>query len=73
MEPLGRGEMTSAGSQLYVQTNASNYCVEPRPALNSSGGALGYNYCPTWAGGNGKNVPGVAYDSVSPLVQLGIA
>lgn len=51
----GKGEMSSAGSQLYVQVNASLFCVEKRPAVNSTGGLLGYDFCPTWAGGDGSN------------------
>ena len=49
----GRGEMSSAGSQLYVQINASLFCIEKQPAVNSTGGSLGYSYCPKWAGGDG--------------------
>lgn len=37
----GGGEMSSSGSQMYVQINASLFCIEKRPALNSTGGALG--------------------------------
>lgn len=51
----GKGEMASAGSQLYVQINASLFCIEKRPALNSTGSPLGYDYCPKWAGGDGSN------------------
>jgi len=49
------GEMSSHGSQLYVQINASLFCIEKQPAVNSTGGKLGYDYCPTWAGGDGSN------------------
>jgi hypothetical protein len=52
----GKGEMSSAGSQLYVQTDPALFCIEPTEAKNSTGGAIlpRFNYCPTWAGGNGK-------------------
>eukprot|EP01046_Picozoa_sp_COSAG06_P003101 COSAG06_NODE_116_length_23262_cov_47.854034_15_plen_149_part_00 len=55
----GKGEMSSAGSQLYVQTDPALFCIEPTEAKNSTGGAIlpRFNYCPTWAGGNGKIVP----------------
>jgi hypothetical protein len=56
--------MTSAGSQLYVQVNASLFCIEKRPALNSTGGKLGYDYCPAWAGGDGsKGDPTIDLDT----------
>ena len=59
----------AGGSQLFVQTNASLFCLEPQCVLNASvaGGATcayinpanprnGYAYyCPTWAGGEGVN------------------
>jgi hypothetical protein len=45
----GKGEMASAGTQLYVQTDASLFCIEQRPALNSTGGSLGFN-CKSHAG-----------------------
>lgn len=59
----------AGGSQLFVQTNASLFCLEPQCVLNASsaGGAscayinpanprTGYAYyCPTWAGGEGEN------------------
>jgi len=59
----------AGGSQLFVQTNASLFCMEPQCLLNASspGGAAcsyiipsnpraGYAYyCPTWAGGEGVN------------------
>lgn len=61
---VGRGEMSSSGSQLYVQINASLFCIEKRPALNSTGGSLGYDYCPTWAGGDGsKGDPTIPLDT----------
>ena len=49
---------TGGGSQLYVQTNASLFCMEPQPVLNKTNGAVipGAEYCPTWAGGDGKTV-----------------
>jgi hypothetical protein len=55
----GKGERSSAGSQLYVQTDPALFCIEPTEAKNSTGGAIlpRFNYCPTWAGGNGKIVP----------------
>eukprot|EP00041_Stephanoeca_diplocostata_P010993 m.177446 g.177446 ORF g.177446 m.177446 type:complete len:685 (-) comp18367_c0_seq2:175-2229(-) len=50
--PLNHG-----GSQLYVQTNASNFCMETyvNPANTS-----GPRYCPTWAGGPGPKSAGNA-------------
>ena len=52
-----KGEMVSQGSQLYVQTDAKLFCIEKRPALNSTGGSLGFDYCPKWAGGDGSMTP----------------
>ena len=52
--------MSSAGSQMYVQIDASLFCIEKRPALNSSGGPLGYDYCPKWAGGDGSSSPSLS-------------
>jgi len=48
----------TGGTLLYVQTNASNYCMEPMllpSSYNASSGAAvsDMSYCPTWAGGEG--------------------
>lgn len=53
--PVLRG---GGGSQLYVQINASNFCMEPLPVINktSGRGIPGTEMCPTWAGGDGKSV-----------------
>ena len=53
----GKDEMASAGSQLYLQTDAKIFCLERRPALNSTGGKMGFDYCPKWAGGDGSMTP----------------
>ena len=58
--------MSSAGSQLYVQTDAKLFCLEKRPALNSTGGALGFDYCPKWAGGDGSESPPPPPDPEAP-------
>jgi hypothetical protein len=60
--PTGK-EMSSRGSQLYLQINASLFCMEKYPAKNATGGSLGYDICPTWAGGDGKTVPGTPLDT----------
>ena len=60
---LGKGEMSSAGSQLYLQINASLFCIEQYPAKNSTGGNAGYNICPEWAGGDGKTAAGTPLDT----------
>ena len=62
----GRGEMASAGSQLYLQTDAKIFCIEKRPALNSTGGSLGFDYCPKWAGGDGDMTPPAPPDPSAP-------
>lgn len=54
-QPLGTG-----GSQLWVQTNASLFCMEPQCVVNattgqcpSGRGSNPMDMCPTWAGGDG--------------------
>lgn len=55
------------GSQLYVQTNASLFCVEPACVVNATTGGCAHvdphnprspvaYVCPTWAGGDGTTV-----------------
>jgi hypothetical protein len=55
------------GSQLWVQTNASLFCLEPTCVLNATTGQCAHEnpaqprspileYCPTWAGGDGVTV-----------------
>ena len=45
--------MWNGGSQLYVQTKASSFCLEVQPLDPSN--ASSPVYCPTWAGGVGKS------------------
>jgi hypothetical protein len=63
LQPLQR----AGGSQLFVQTNATLFCMEPQCVMNAtSGKCANYNpanpregsamYCPTWAGGDGTTV-----------------
>ena len=53
----GRHAPLAGGSQLYVQTNASQFCMEPQPVFDASGKPIpGLVECPTWAGGNGQAV-----------------
>eukprot|EP00463_Aulacantha_scolymantha_P000328 TRINITY_DN1198_c0_g1_i1.p1 TRINITY_DN1198_c0_g1~~TRINITY_DN1198_c0_g1_i1.p1 ORF type:complete len:248 (-),score=11.19 TRINITY_DN1198_c0_g1_i1:243-986(-) len=50
----------TGGSQLYVQTNASLFCMEPMAVPDKKG----ETYCPKWAGGSGDVFPpGVHLDS----------
>jgi len=42
----------AGGSQLYVQVNASNWCMEAG-RIGRNGTNPGIEYCPTWAGGSG--------------------
>ena len=66
---------SAGGSQLFVQTNASLFCLEPQCVINATSKAcaninpanprqgLAY-YGPTWAGGDGASVfPNGALDS----------
>ena len=46
--------MFNGGSQLYVQTKAASFCVEPQRTDPTN--ASSPVYCPTWAGGVGKSV-----------------
>ena len=41
-----------SGSQLYVQTKASSFCIETMRVNKTD--ANSDVYCPTWAGGEGK-------------------
>jgi hypothetical protein len=53
----GRNAGTAGGSQLWVQTNASQFCMEAQQALNSSGQPIpNMQVCPTWAGGDGTTL-----------------
>ena len=63
LQPLQR----AGGSQLWVQTNATLFCMEPQCVLNmTSKACANYNpanprqgpaiYCPLWAGGDGSTV-----------------
>ena len=61
LQPYGKGTPSKygavGGSYLDVQTNASNFCLEP--AHDKTGAVV----CPTWAGGDGNPVPpGVQLD-----------
>ena len=60
LQPIQR----AGGSQLFVQTNASLFCMEPQCVLNATSGKCASwdpanprggaaYYCPTWAGGDG--------------------
>lgn len=42
----------NGGSMLWVQVNASNFCVEPQ--LVNASDPFSRVYCPTWAGGKGE-------------------
>ena len=65
----------AGGSHLWVQTNASLFCMEPQCVINATTkGCANYNpanpkqgpaiYCPTWAGGDGATVfPNGALDA----------
>lgn len=53
-QPQGTG-----GSQLWVQTNASIFCMEAQCVTNQTTGEClrnGGEICPTWAGGDGTTV-----------------
>jgi hypothetical protein len=63
LQPLQR----AGGSQLWVQTNASLFCMEPQCVLNQTSGKCdninpanprqGFAYyCPTYAGGDGVSI-----------------
>jgi hypothetical protein len=56
--PPVRHASSEGGSYLYVQTNASQFCMEAMAVLNTTSGASipGLEQCPTWAGGDGKAV-----------------
>ena len=65
----------AGGSQLFVQTNSSLFCMEPQCVVNATSGACEHvspsnprspiaMYCPTWAGGDGVTVlPAGTFDS----------
>lgn len=74
LQPLQR----AGGSQLWVQTNATLFCMEPQCVINASSpthACASYNpanpkqgpalFCPTWAGGDGgaTTYPNGVYDS----------
>ena len=52
------------GSYLYVQTNASQWCMEPTGVPNATdpnhANIPGMEQCPKWAGGDAKPVPSTA-------------
>jgi hypothetical protein len=48
----GRHAPLAGGSQLYVQIESSDFCMEPLPRTDSQ--LHGSRYCPTWAGGDGR-------------------
>ena len=63
LQPLQR----AGGSQLWVQTNASLFCMEPQCVINQTDGRCANinpanprqgsaYYCPTWAGGDGVSI-----------------
>jgi hypothetical protein len=56
--PPVRHASSEGGSYLYVQTNASQFCMEPIGVVNKTSGSNipGMETCPTWAGGDGKPV-----------------
>jgi hypothetical protein len=58
--PPERHATAWGGSFLYVQTNASQFCMEATGVPNASDPGHdipGVEVCPTWAGGDGKPVP----------------
>jgi hypothetical protein len=63
----GRGSIASGGSQLWVQTNASVFCMEATCPINATTGGCdkieptnprsgNAEYCPTYAGGDGVTI-----------------
>jgi hypothetical protein len=70
------------GSQLYVQTNASLFCIEPHCVVNATSGACEKinpanprspiaQYCPSYAGGDGTTVyPAGVLDGPSSWTML---
>lgn len=70
------------GSQLYVQTNASLFCLESHCVVNATSGACEKidptkprspiaEYCPSWAGGDGTTVyPAGVLDAPSSWTML---
>jgi len=73
--PGYRGKnVSSGGPQLYVQTNASAFCMESLPVVNHSAGERPppskFSTCPTWAGGDGKVQPVGFFDSESDWIPL---
>ena len=58
--PPARHATAWGGSYLYVQTNASQFCMESAGVKNTTDPAghniPGVETCPTWAGGDGKAV-----------------
>lgn len=72
---------TAGGSQLYVQTNASLFCMEPQCVKNTTTGNCATvgrkqvgEYCPTWAGGDSTTVlPTGTYDSGWTILNFTLA
>lgn len=58
--PMGTG-----GSQLWIQTNASLFCMEAQCVTNATTGQClrGLETCPTWAGGDGSVWPAGLLDA----------
>ena len=56
--PPVRHAAPEGGSYLYVQTNASQFCMEKTGVRNETtgGDVPGLEQCPRWAGGDGKAV-----------------
>ena len=49
-----------SGSQLYVQTKASSFCLETLHVNRTDPDPASDVYCPAWAGGEGESVPQAA-------------
>jgi len=67
--PVLRG---GGGSQLYVQINASLFCMEPQNVLNkTTGKPIPFvKTCPTWAGGSGHEHVSTTAAPTPPPPQL---
>lgn len=65
IEPSRYAPLGSGGSQLWVQTNASLFCMEAICVTNTTTGQCEKNVetCPTWAGGDNSIVPAGTLDS----------
>ena len=80
--PPWHASMSSGGTQLWVQTNATLFCMEPLCLRNVTSGACEHvdpknpksavaEYCPTWAGGDGVTVmPAGTFDASSSWFML---